>query len=240
MSYLEQLLWVIYPYIAIVIFILGIVFRFNTDQYGWTSKSSEFLEKPFLKWGSWLFHGGIIFVFFGHVGGLIVPLQMHEMLGVTAEQYHLGALIMGGSSGTIAFIGLVLLIYRRLMIKRIRLTSSTGDIVTVVLLFIVIAAGLLTTFTNALDHSGFDYRKNIGPWVRGLITFRPDASLMEQVPVTFKIHILASFTMVASIPFTRIVHMFSVPITYIIRSYVVYRKKNQTVKKNQTIKKGLE
>lgn len=225
MTFWDQFLWVIYPYLVITIFIVGHLYRFNTIQFSWTSKSSEFLEKRVLKWGSTLFHWGIIFVFLGHVAGLLVPLSVYRAIGVSDELYHFMALSAGGIAGLAALVGALILMVRRLRVKRVRATSSAGDILAIVLLLVVILTGMSATGTNAVSHSGFDYRVTINPWIRGILSFQPNASLMLAVPVAFKIHIVAAFGLFAVWPFTRLVHVFSLPITYLRRSYVVYRRR---------------
>ncbi|OYD06694.1 respiratory nitrate reductase subunit gamma [Paludifilum halophilum] len=219
----EQFLWVIYPYLVITVFIVGHLYRLNNHPFSWTSKSSEFLEKRVLKWGSTLFHWGILFVVIGHVAGLLVPVSVYRALGVSDEAYHVIALSAGGIAGLAALLGALLLMGRRFRVKRVRATSSVGDLLVIVLLVIILLTGLTATGTN-VSHTGFDYRTTINPWIRGILTFRPDASLMEKVPVAFKIHILLAFGLFAVWPFTRLVHVFSLPITYLSRSYVVYRR----------------
>lgn len=229
MTFWDQFLWIIYPYLVLTIFIGGSVYRFNTNEFGWTSKSSEFLEKRVLKWGSSLFHWGIIFVFCGHVAGLLVPLSVYRAVGVSDEVYHFIAVFAGGIAGLAALVGGVILLVRRLRVKRIRATSSVGDIVAIVLLVTVIVTGMSATGANTVGHAGFDYRTTISPWVRGVLTFRPDASLMLTVPLAFKIHIGASLALFAVWPFTRLVHVFSLPLTYLRRSYVVYRRRDTNI-----------
>lgn len=94
----------------------------------------------------------------------------------------------------------------------------------IVLLFIVMLAGLSSTFFN-IDAKGFDYRTTIGPWFRSLFVFQPKAEYMAEVPLWFKIHIIAAMGLFATWPFTRLVHVFSVPMKYLRRSYVIYRKR---------------
>lgn len=224
MKLAEQFLWIIYPYIVLSIFILGLLLRYNNDQRGLTTKSSEILEKKLLKLGAPLFHGGIIFAFFGHIGGLLVPLSFYKRIGVPDEQYHLMATILGGLSGAAASIGIGILLYRRFMIKRISVTSSVSDRISIVVLAIVIALGMLATFSPKPE--GFEYRASIGPWLRGVLTFRPDVALMSQVPLIFKFHIFGAFTFFALMPFTRMMHIFSQPIMYLKRSYILYRKRS--------------
>lgn len=224
MKLAEQFLWIIYPYVVLTIFVLGLLLRYNYSQRAWSSKSSQLLEKKLLKWGALLFHGGIIFALFGHIGGLIVPLSFYRLVGVPDEQYHLMATVMGGLSGVAASAGIAILLYRRFKVKRIRVTSSTSDRISIVLLAIVIALGMIATFSPKPE--GFEYRATIGPWLRGILTFRPDAYLMTQVPITFKIHVLGAFTFFALVPFTRMVHIISQPIMYLRRSYIVFRKRS--------------
>ena len=83
MSLTGQFLWVILPYLALSIFVLGHLYRYGFSQYTWTARSSEFLEKRQLRWASQLFHYGIIFVFLGHVLGLLVPAAWTGALGIS-------------------------------------------------------------------------------------------------------------------------------------------------------------
>jgi len=220
----EQFLWVVLPYIVITLFIGGHIYRYQYDQFGWTSKSSELLEKKLLRIGSTLFHFGIIFVFGGHVMGLLIPIEVYESLGVNEHQYHSIALIGGLPAGLAATIGILILCYRRITVKRLVATSSKGDWISLVFLAIVILSGMSATLFN-IDSNGFDYRTTIGPWLRGILTFRPDSSLLLDVPIWFKVHMLAVLGLFAAWPFTRLVHVFSVPLRYLSRSYVIYRKR---------------
>ena len=123
-----------------------------------------------------------------------------------------------------ALIGLFFLTRRRLTVKRVRVTSSRGDWVALFFLALVILTGLSSTMLN-IDSNGFDYRTTIGPWFRSVLMFRPNPAYMEQVPIWFKIHIIAALGIFAVWPFTRLVHVFSLPLRYLRRSYVVYRKR---------------
>lgn len=226
MSLWNQFLWVVFPYLTLTVFIVGHLYRYANDPYGWTAKSSEILEKDRLKWGSLLFHWGIIFVLLGHVGGLIVPIQVHEALGISEVAYHLLAVIMGGLSGIAALVGLVLLTFRRLDIRRIRETSTTSDLIALGLLLVVVVLGLANTLGYSLLVGFHDYRLTIGPWLRGILLFRPNATLMTQVPLSFKVHVLAAFGLTGLWPFTRLVHIWSIPLEYLGRSPVLYRSRN--------------
>lgn len=229
----NQFLWIIFPYLVIAIFVLGHAFRFHNNQLQWTAKSSEIFEKRILKWGSQFFHWGIICVFFGHVAGLLVPISVYHSIGLPDEVYHKGALYGGTVAGIAAAIGILTLVFRRLSVPRVRINSTVSDLLAVIFLTIVIITGIMATSLNAT--AGFDYRLTINPWVRGILTFHPDASLMVNVPLPFKIHMLCALSLFAVWPFTRLVHVISLPITYLGRTYVLYRKRApHNAKQNRT------
>lgn len=224
MNMFDQFLWVIFPYACVIIFVVGHIFRYRHDQFNWTAKSSEFVEKKQLMFGSLLFHLGIIPVIFGHISGLLIPKSWMSALGVSEHLYHIGAVYIGGIFGAMTLIGMLLLTARRFTIRNVRRLSSASDlIVNVLLLFIVIMGMYSTLFTNAAVPE-FDYRESISVWFRGLFMFSPDAALMHNVPMSFKIHVLTGFAIFAFWPFSRLVHVWSVPLNYIGRSYILYRR----------------
>ncbi|MEK3802716.1 respiratory nitrate reductase subunit gamma [Bacillus sp. FSL K6-1234] len=220
-----QILWGIMPYIVLTIFIGGHIYRYQHDQFGWTAKSSEMLEKKKLAAGSTLFHWGLLCVVGGHVMGILIPEGVYASLGISEHMYHKMAIGAGLPAGIAACTGLFILTYRRLFDKRIRKTSSPSDILTLILLLFMMLSGIAATFLN-IDSKGFDYRTTVGPWFRDLFLFRPDASLMKSVPLWFKFHIVIGYVVFILWPFTRLVHVFSLPLKYLTRSYVVYRKRS--------------
>ena len=204
---LNQFLWIIYPYLCVAIFIVGHIARYKYDQFSWTAKSSEFLEKKQLKWGSLLFHLGIIPVFFGHVVGLAIPAEWIDGLGISESTYHFGAVYIGSIFGIMTLIGMLLLTARRLTINNVRKLSSASDIFVNFLLILIIFMGCFSTLVTNAVITDFDYRQTISIWFRHLFTFSPNAALMTGVPLSFKIHILLGFTILACWPFTRLVHV---------------------------------
>ncbi|MFV9828164.1 respiratory nitrate reductase subunit gamma [Bacillus velezensis] len=220
-----QILWGIMPYIVLTIFIGGHIYRYQHDQFGWTAKSSELLEKKKLAAGNTLFHWGLLCVVGGHVMGILIPEGVYAALGISEHTYHKMAIGAGLPAGIAACTGLVILTYRRLFDKRIRKTSSPSDILTLILLLFMMLSGVAATFLN-IDSKGFDYRTTVGPWFREIALFRPDPSLMESVPLWFKFHIVIGYVVFILWPFTRLVHVFSLPLKYLTRSYVVYRKRS--------------
>jgi len=230
MSYLNQFLWVIFPYMMIAMTVVGHIYRYSTGQMNWTSRSSEFLEKKSLRWGSLLFHYGILFVFFGHMLGLMVPKAFISNLGLNYKIYNEIAIYFGGVAGTATVIGIFLLFIRRYGNKRISITSSFGDKFIVALLFLIVVLGIYNTLFYNIYFGHFDYRSTISPWFRSLFIFAPDPKMMINVPVTYQIHILLAFLTFGIWPFTRLIHVWSIPIAYLKRSHIIYRSRSGNTK----------
>lgn len=227
LTFTDVFLWVIFPYIALTIFVLGHIYRYNTDQFGWSAKSSEFLQKDnLLKWGSLLFHYGIIFVFFGHVAGVLIPKGFYDVIGITDHMYHFGAVWFGGLAGVAAVVGGFLLTIRRITKPRVARNSAKIDLLTLLWLGVVVVVGFTNTVGYTASGGEFDYRLAIGPWFRGILTFRPFPELMAAAPIGFKLHVFTAFLLFALWPFTRLVHVWSLPLEYLTRKYVVFRKMN--------------
>lgn len=220
----DQFLWVIFPYICIAIFVVGHIYRYKVDKFHWTAKSSEFIEKKQLMVGSLLFHLGIIPVILGHISGLGIPKEWMRALGVNDHMYHLGAIWIGGFFGFVTLLGMFILTFRRFSIKAVRKLSSASDMVVNTLLLIIVFMGMYATIVTNAMNPAFDYRDTISVWFRDLFLLRPDPSYMMGVPVSFQIHILAAFLIFALWPFTRLVHVWSVPLSYVGRSYILYRR----------------
>lgn len=227
MTQFDYFLWVIIPYLSLTIFVVGHIHRYNTDQFGWSAKSSEFIQKDgLLKWGSNLFHYGVIFVFFGHVAGVLIPRGFYDVIGITDNLYHFGAIWFGGAAGVAMVIGGALLTIRRLNSTRLKRNSSPIDLVVLLILGVVTVVGFTNTVGYTATGGTFDYRATIGPWFRGILTFRPYPELMIAAPLGFQLHILAAFVLFAVWPYTRLVHVWSLPLMYLSRKYLVYRKMN--------------
>lgn len=189
MTVLDALLWVALPYVSFVLLVAGLVWRYRSDQYGWTSRSSEWNEKAILRWSSPLFHIGVLCVAVGHIVGLAVPASWTEAFGVSQHMYHLGATVLGSVAALMTIVGLAGLIYRRFVVKSVRLATTRNDIVTYVLLTIPIVLGTVATVSSQIfgGHEGYNYRETISPWFRSIFTFSPKPELMLDVPMAFKL-----------------------------------------------------
>ncbi|GAA1807530.1 respiratory nitrate reductase subunit gamma [Luedemannella flava] len=223
---MKVLLWVVFPYLCLTILVGGVIWRYKYDKFGWTTRSSQLYENRILRWGSPLFHVGVIMVLFGHIGGLLVPKAWTEAVGITEHIYHLSAVFIGTVAGLCTLIGLSILVLRRRLTGPVFAATTKNDKAMYLVLLGVIVLGLLATLKANVAGDGYDYRETISPWFRSLFYLRPDPDIMAGVPVSFQFHILAAFALFAFWPFTRLVHAFSAPIGYLTRPYVVYRSRD--------------
>lgn len=218
------LLWMIAPYIALTSFVLGHIWRYRTDQFGWTTRSSQVHESRLLRLGSPLFHFGLLGVFGGHVVGLLVPQQLTAAVGITETTYHLVAVTMGSLAGFAVVAGLGILLYRRITVPAVRQATSRSDKLMYLLLVGALATGMLNTLTNVFAR--YNYRDTVSPWFRSLFSLHPAVDLMAEVPWTFQLHALIVLVLLGIWPYTRLVHMFSAPIGYLTRPDLVYRSRD--------------
>ena len=225
MSDVNILLWVVLPYVAIALFIAGHVWRYRHDQFGWTSRSTQLLESRWLAWGSNLFHYGALFAIAGHVLGIVIPAQVTAFFGVSEGLYHLVSVIAGSLAGIACVVGLVILIVRRAYFARVRRTTTRTDVAVYVLLSLVITLGMIETVGYGVFGGGYDYRPTVGVWFRGLFYLSPHPELMAGAPLVYQLHALAAWFLFALWPFSRLVHVWSLPWQYVGRPYILYRRR---------------
>ncbi|HEX4103542.1 MAG: respiratory nitrate reductase subunit gamma [Pseudonocardiaceae bacterium] len=223
---MTTLLWLTVPYVAFTSFVVGHVWRYRHDQFGWTTRSSQLHESRLLRLGSPLFHFGLLAVLGGHVLGIGVPASWTAALGVSDEAYHLISVSVGTLSGLATVAGLAILLYRRFAVPAVRKATTTIDKVMYLLLSTAILTGMLNTLGSNLIGGGYDYRSTVSPWFRSLFTLSPRPELMVGIPLSFQIHALVVLVLLAGWPYTRLVHVFSAPLGYLIRPYVVYRSRD--------------
>ncbi|GHE00823.1 nitrate reductase [Defluviimonas sp. 20V17] len=216
----------IYPYIALSVLIIGSIARYERDPFSWKSSSSQLLRRRQLRIGSVLFHVGILTIFFGHLVGLFAPLPLLHALGISHEFKQILAMVVGGLAGIAALIGGGMLFHRRWTDPRIRKTSSVADIGILVLILIQLVFGLSTIVSSAQHLDGKEMVKFM-LWAQGVVTFQPDvAARIADTPLIFKLHIVLGLTIFLLFPFTRLVHMLSVPLRYFWRpGYQIVRSR---------------
>jgi nitrate reductase gamma subunit len=222
---LEVLLWGVLPYVAVTILLVGTWWRWRYDQFGWTSRSSQVYESRLLRIGSPIFHFGILVVLAGHVIGLFIPKGWTDGLGLSQEAYHLQAIVLGGIAGLAAVVGIAVLVFRRRTVNPVFAATTRNDKYMYVVLVAVLVAGMATTALSARGHAT-NYRLTVSPWFRSLFLFHPEVSLMARAGLQYQIHVVLAFALIASWPFTRLVHAFSAPVGYLFRPYIVYRRRS--------------
>lgn len=227
MDYLNTLLFGLYPYIALTVFVVGSMLRYDREQYTWKTGSSQMLDSKGIKQGSLAFHIGIMAVLAGHFVGLLTPHQVWDALGVTAPVKQVIAMAAGGFFGLICLYGLVILLNRRLNSPRVRATSTTMDILILVLILIQLVLGLVSILFSFSHLDGVEMYKMMG-WAQNIVTFDmfAAAASLSTVGLIYKLHILLGMTLFVLFPFSRLVHIWSVPMKYFGRNYQVVRSKN--------------
>jgi nitrate reductase gamma subunit len=222
---MSQFLWVVFPYICLTVFVVGHFWRYRYDKFGWTTRSSQLYEDRLLRIGSPLFHFGILAVFLGHVMGLGVPESWTGAVGVSEGLYHFLAASIGAAAGFATLVGMAILIYRRRTVGPVFSATTKMDKAMYAVLATVIVLGLVNTVAaNIFGH--YDYRESVSVWFRGIFRFDLHPDLMAEAPLSFQLHGLTAMFLFALWPFTRLVHVFSAPLGYLTRPYIVYRSRD--------------
>ena len=226
MTYLDNLLFGYYPYICLSIFLLGSLMRFDRDQYTWKSDSSQLLRAGQLRWGSNLFHVGVLFLLGGHTLGMLTPHFLYEPF-ISAGSKQIMAMVSGGAFGILGFIGVSMLLQRRLGDVRIRVNSKTSDIVLLVLLWLQLALGLATIPLSA-QHLDGSMMLKLADWAQHIATFQAGApQLLNDASWVFKLHMFLGMSIFLIFPFTRLVHVWSGfgTVAYLVRPYQLVRSR---------------
>jgi nitrate reductase gamma subunit len=225
-TYLHNFAFNVYPYICLAVFFMGSLARFDRDQYTWKSDSSQLLRAGQLRWGSNLFHVGILFLFFGHLVGQLTPHWLYEPF-ISAPQKQMVAIVTGGIAGLACFIGLTLLLHRRIFDPRIRLTSHRTDLAILVILWVQLCLGLITLPLSYEHRADAHAMLILAQYLQGIATFRPDASVLAVISWPFQVHMLLGMTIFLLFPFSRLVHVWSglASVAYLFRPYQVVRSR---------------
>jgi nitrate reductase gamma subunit len=227
MNPLHNFLFGIYPYIALSLFLLGSLARFDREQYSWKSDSSQLLKRGQLRWGSNLFHIGVLGLFGGHLVGLLTPKDLYHALGLTTEGKQLIAMAAGGVMGTLCLIGLSLLVHRRLSEPRLRANSSRMDIFILLWVLATLVLGLVSILFS-FSHMDGSVMVLLANWAQHIVTFRGDAAaFLVGVPLIYRVHLFFGMTMFLLFPFSRLVHVWSgfASLRYLTRPYQIVRKR---------------
>ncbi|MBB1500115.1 respiratory nitrate reductase subunit gamma [Propioniciclava sp. MC1683] len=228
---MSTFLFAVFPYLAMAVFVVGMIWRYKYDKFGWTTRSSQLYESKLLRIGSPLFHYGILMAVVGHAMGLVIPKGWTDAMGIDQHTYHLVAVIGGVTAGLMVTIGFIILVFRRRTVKTVFNATTVNDKVMYLVLGLNIFFGMWNTISTALgDEHFYNYREGVSVWFRSIFMAQPnvEAIAMAGTPIQFQVHAVLSFLLIMIWPFTRLVHVFSAPVQYLARPYIVYRSKGDT------------
>jgi nitrate reductase gamma subunit len=226
MSAGEVLLWVILPYAAVATFAVGLWWRYRVDQFGWTSGSTQIFEQRILGWAGPAFHYGALAAIGGHVIGLMIPKAFTEAVGMSESTYRWFSALAGALAGAVCVVGFAGLAYRRATNARVRRTTSRTDMLVYLLLAVLIVLGLWMTFAhNLITATPYDYRDSMSAWWRSLFVLQPDVEAVRGAELVYQLHAIVAWAFWALFPFSRLVHAFSIPLQYLGRPYILYRRR---------------
>lgn len=227
MSYLHQFVFGIYPYIALAIFLLGSLIRFDREQYTWKSDSSQLLHRGSLRTGNILFHVGILGLFFGHAVGLLTPVWVWDTLGITHTAKQLVAMVAGGVMGGLCLVGILILLVRRFTNERLLAVTTFKDKIVMLWILATLLLGLTSIYASA-SHTDGHMMVQLMSWAQHIVTLRGDAAhFIIDAPLIFKLHLFMGMSLFVIFPFTRLVHVWSGfgAVTYLGRAFQLVRRR---------------
>jgi nitrate reductase gamma subunit len=223
------LLWIILPYTAVATFAVGTWWRYRADQFGWTSGSTQLFEQKILGWAGPAFHYGALAAVGGHVIGLLIPKSFTEAIGMSESTYRWFAAIAGAVAGIVCVVGFVGLVYRRATNVRVRRTTSRTDLLVYTLLTVLIGLGVYMTIVhNLIAKTPYDYRDSVSLWWRSLFILQPNVDAVQDANTVYQVHAIIAWAFWAVFPFSRLVHAWSIPLQYLGRPYILYRRRYAT------------
>ncbi len=235
------LLWVVLPYVTAATLVVGLIWRYRYDKFGWTTRSSQLYETRIMRIASPLFHFGALAVIGGHFLGLLIPQSWTDAWGVKESTYHSLTMPLSLVAGTATIVGMALLIYRRRSNARVFQRTTANDKVMYVFLASAIVLGVSASwFASGLFGEGHNYREDVSVWARSILMFQPQPEHMASAPMIFQLHVVAGLLLFSVWPFTRLVHVLSAPLQYVVRPYVVYRTKTPHSTGSRATRRGWE
>lgn len=228
---IETFLFSIYPYIVLTVFVVGSWARFDREQYSWKTDSTQLLSKGGMRLASNFFHIGVLAILGGHFVGLLTPHSWFLAMGVSDMTHQWVAIIAGGVFGIMCLIGAVMLWVRRLTNTRVRAAGRKSDtfVITWILVTLLLGLSTIPTSIGHANHGDAGVMVALAEWVQSVVRFQADPALLADVDPIFKIHMVFGMTLFLIFPFTRLVHIFSVPIGYLGRAYQIVRARRRTV-----------
>lgn len=214
----------VYPYICLTLFTLGLIARYMATPGEWNARSSNLFAKKSLAVGSYIFHYGIIAAFFGHIIGLLIPPSVMAAFGISVSFHMALASFFGKIIAPCVAVGLCVLLWRRFANRNVLQTTVVMDIVVVCLIILQAITGGCQDFGGT-----FNVFDTVGPWIRGVLLWQPDPSLMATVPGYLKTHVVCALTIFAMVPFSRLMHFISLPLLWFAHPVVQYRRRYENL-----------
>lgn len=223
-QYLHHLIYGYYPYLAGTVFLLGSLLRYDHGQYTWKAHSSQMLSKKNMRLASNLFHIGILVIFFGHLFGMLTPHWVYEPF-ISAGNKQIVAIVVGGIAGAMCIIGGGMLLWRRLNNPRVKASSAPMDNVILGLIVLQACLGMITILFS-LGHLEGKVMLTLSSWAQSIVFFNGNAAgYLEEVSWIYKVHIFVGLTIILLFPFSRLVHVWSIPLGYFGRNYQIVRRR---------------
>jgi nitrate reductase gamma subunit len=218
----QIMLYAVLPYAALAAFVVGHIWRYQRDQYHWTTRSTQMLESRALRYGSIAFHYGAFAAIGGHVLGVLIPASWTDAAGISENLYHVISAVGGLTAGAAVTAGLAILVWRRARVPRVRVTTKRMDVAVFALLALGIGTGMAVTVLNSVADN-IHYRENIAPWFRSLFVLDPDVAAMDGTHWVSQLHVTSAWLLYALWPFSRLVHAWSIPVDWFRRSPILFR-----------------
>jgi nitrate reductase gamma subunit len=224
---LHQIVFGVYPYLALATFVLGSWIRFDHEQYTWKSDSSQLLSKQNMRFASNVFHVGILGIFFGHLFGMLTPHAVFLALGMSDEAHQGIAIFAGSGFGLMVILGGAILWLRRMFNKRVRAASRWMDINILGWLILTACVGLSTVLWSIghAENKDFTVMIRLTEYVQSVVRLQADPELLRGVDTVYKVHMFLGLSVFLFFPFTRLVHIWSAPVGYLFRAYQIVRAK---------------
>ncbi|MCL7941743.1 respiratory nitrate reductase subunit gamma [Halomonas sp. ATCH28] len=223
-EYLQHLIYGYYPYLAGTVFLVGSLLRYDHGQYTWKTGSSQMLSSKNMRLASNVFHIGILVIFFGHLFGMLTPHWVYAPF-ISAGAKQVVAIVIGGIAGVMVLVGGGMLLYRRFTNPRVKASSSMMDNVILGLIVFQAFLGIISVFFS-LGHLDGAMMLTLAGWAQSIVFFSGGAAdYMAEVSWIYKIHVFLGLTIILLFPFTRLVHVWSVPFGYVTRRYQIVRKR---------------
>lgn len=221
----DMILFGVFPYVAVALMVGVGLYRYCIDRYSWSSQSSQFLESRILYWGSVPWHYAILVILLAHFLAFLVPAGWGVLLGSPLRLYLLE--VTGMALGLCTLIAIVLLVVRRIMNPRVAVVTSPIDWLVLAALLLQVATGVYIAIT--LRWGSIWYLHTATPWLWSLVKLDPQVQYLAVLPTVVKLHAFNAFLILAIFPFSRLVHVVSVPLGYLARPWQVvvwYRQRS--------------